>query len=71
MNSLYRIGGIAALVCALMYLISSGIYVPAYRAGPPPSAVLEWYILVGLKLVKLGRIGSQTNEQKGIKNEYS
>ncbi len=44
-NSVYRIGGAAALACALMYVITLGIYVPAYRAGPPPGTVLEWFTL--------------------------
>lgn len=44
-NGLYRIGGAAALACALMYVITLGIYVPAYRAGPPPGTVLEWFTL--------------------------
>jgi hypothetical protein len=42
-NGIYRIGGVAALVCALMYVIALGIYVPANRAGPPPGTVLEWF----------------------------
>jgi len=48
-NGLYRIGGAAALICALMYLITLGIYVPAYRAGPPPGTVLEWLTLFQVK----------------------
>jgi hypothetical protein len=44
-NTLYRIGGSAALICAMMYLITLGIYIPAYRAGPPPGTVLEWFTL--------------------------
>jgi hypothetical protein len=28
-----------------MYLLALGVYVPAYRAGPPPSTVLEWFTL--------------------------
>jgi hypothetical protein len=44
-NSVYRIGGAAALACALMYVITLGIYVPAYRAGPTPGTVLEWFTL--------------------------
>jgi fumarate reductase subunit D len=44
-NSLYRIGGVAALICALMYVVTFGVYVPAYRAGPPPATVLEWFTL--------------------------
>ena len=44
-NGLYKIGGAAALICAVMYLITMGIYIPAYRAGPPPGTVIEWYTL--------------------------
>ena len=44
-NGLYKIGGAAALICALMYLITLGIYIPAYRTGPPPGTVLEWFTL--------------------------
>jgi len=44
-NGLYKTGGLAALICALMYLITLGIYVPAYRTGPPPGTVLEWFTL--------------------------
>jgi hypothetical protein len=44
-NSLYRIGGVAALICALMYLVTLAIYIPANRAGPPPGTVLEWLML--------------------------
>jgi hypothetical protein len=44
-NSLYRIGGVAALICALMYVITLGVYIPAYRAGPPPATMLEWFTL--------------------------
>jgi hypothetical protein len=39
----YRIGGAAALICALMYLITLGVYVPANLAGPPPQTVVEWF----------------------------
>ena len=42
-SSLYKIGGAAALLCALMYLITLGVYVPANLAGPPPETVLEWF----------------------------
>jgi hypothetical protein len=45
-KALYRIGGTAALICALMYFITLGVYVPAYRSGPPPSTVLEWLTLL-------------------------
>ena len=44
-SSLYRIGGAAALICALMYVITLGIYIPANRAGPPPGTVPEWFTL--------------------------
>ena len=44
-NGLYKTGGLAALICALMYLITLGIYIPAYRTGPPPGTVLEWFTL--------------------------
>jgi hypothetical protein len=42
-RGLYRIGGAAALICALMYLITLGIYVPANLASPPPETVPEWF----------------------------
>ncbi len=44
-RSLYRIGSAAAWLCAVMYLITMAVYIPAYRAGPPPSTVLEWFTL--------------------------
>ncbi len=44
-RSLYRIGGAAAWLCAAMYLITMAVYLPAYRAGPPPTTVLEWFTL--------------------------
>jgi hypothetical protein len=44
-NSLYRIGGVAALICALLYVVSLGVYVTAYRVAPPPATVLEWFKL--------------------------
>ena len=40
-KSLYKIGGAAALICAVMYVIALVIYIPAYRAGPPPGTVLR------------------------------
>jgi fumarate reductase subunit D len=43
LKGLYRIGGAAALVCALMYLITLGVYIPANLASPPPETVLEWF----------------------------
>ncbi len=44
-RSLCRIGSAAAWLCAVMYLITLAIYLPAYRAGPPPTTVLEWFAL--------------------------
>ncbi len=44
-KGLYRIGGASALICAAMYFAALGIYIPAYRVGPPPSTVLEWFTL--------------------------
>ena len=44
-KSLYTIGGVAALMCALMYLVAMAIYIPANRAGPPPGTVIEWFTL--------------------------
>ncbi len=41
-NGLYRIGGAAALIRALAYLVALGVYVPAVRADPPPASALEW-----------------------------
>ena len=35
-KSLYRIGGLSALICAAMYLLASAVYIPANLAGPPP-----------------------------------
>jgi hypothetical protein len=32
-----------------MYFIALGIYIPAYRVGPPPSTVLEWFTLFQTK----------------------
>ena len=40
---LYRVGGVAALACAVMYLITLGVYVPANLASPPPGTVAEWF----------------------------
>ena len=43
---LYSIGGSASLLCALMYLLTMVIYIPANRAGPPPGTVVEWFTLL-------------------------
>ena len=45
LKGLVRIGGVSALICALMYLITLVIYVPANLASPPPTTVLEWLVL--------------------------
>jgi hypothetical protein len=44
-NGLYGIGGVSALICAGMYFVALGFYIPAYRVGPPPATVLEWFTL--------------------------
>ena len=44
-RSLYKVGGVAALIIAVMYLLALVIYIPANLAGPPPSTVLEWFTL--------------------------
>jgi hypothetical protein len=44
-TGLYTIGGAAALICAVMYLITLAVYVPASLASPPPETVLEWFTL--------------------------
>jgi hypothetical protein len=44
-RGLYKIGGASALICAGMYFVALGVYVPAYRVGPPPATVLEWFTL--------------------------
>lgn len=44
-NGLYSIGGVSALICAGMYFVALGFYIPAYRVGPPPATVLEWFTL--------------------------
>ena len=44
-ENLYQIGGAAALICAVMYVITLAVYIPANQAGPPPSSVLEWFVL--------------------------
>jgi len=62
LKGLYRIGGAAALICALMYLITLGVYVPANLASPPPETVLEWFTvfedspITGLFFLGLGDI---------------
>jgi len=42
-KGVYRLGGAAALLSAVMWLIASSTYVIAYRAGPPPTNILEWF----------------------------
>jgi hypothetical protein len=48
-NELYKIGGVASLICAGMYFVALGVYIPAYRIGPPPATVLEWFTLFQAK----------------------
>ncbi|MCL4559309.1 MAG: DUF4386 domain-containing protein [Chloroflexi bacterium] len=48
-NGLYKIGGAAALLCAGMYFVTMGIYIPAYRVAAPPATVLEWFALFQAK----------------------
>lgn len=61
-KSLYRIGGAAALLCALMYIITLMVYVPANLASPPPATVVEWFKvfedspIIGLFYLGLGDI---------------
>ena len=42
-RGLYQVGGAAALICAVMYVITLIVYVPANLASPPPETVLEWF----------------------------
>jgi hypothetical protein len=44
-RGLFKIGGVAALTIAVMYLIAMAVYIPAYRAGPPPGSINEWFSL--------------------------
>jgi hypothetical protein len=44
-RGLCTIGGAAALICAVMYLITLAVYIPANLASPPPETVLEWFTL--------------------------
>ncbi|MBN1265180.1 MAG: DUF4386 family protein [Anaerolineales bacterium] len=44
-NQLFRVGGAAGLLCALMYFITLAVYVPATRAAPAPETPLEWFSL--------------------------
>ncbi len=45
MRSLYRIGGAAAWLCAVLDVITMAVFIPAYRSGPPPTTVQEWFAL--------------------------
>lgn len=42
-KNLYKIGGVAALICAVMYLLTLVVYIPANLANPPPETVLDWF----------------------------
>jgi hypothetical protein len=44
-KELFSIGGVSALICAGMYFVALGVYIPAYRVGPPPATILEWFAL--------------------------
>ena len=33
------------MICAGMYFVALGVYIPAYRVAPPPATVLEWFVL--------------------------
>jgi len=44
-RSLYKVGAVAALIIAVMYLLAMVIYIPTNLAGSPPSTVLEWFTL--------------------------
>ncbi|MBK8902450.1 MAG: DUF4386 family protein [Anaerolineaceae bacterium] len=48
-DSLFRIGGVSAIICAGVYFLALGIYIPAYRVAPPPSTILEWFTLFQAK----------------------
>lgn len=45
LKSLYKIGDAATLLCALMYLVTLGVYIPANLASPPPETVIDWLTL--------------------------
>jgi hypothetical protein len=42
-KGLYKVGGIAALLCAVMYIVTLVVYIPANLASPPPETVLDWF----------------------------
>lgn len=55
---LYRLGGIACLAIAFLYLTAVGVYAPAMRQGPAPTTVLEWFdLLQDNRLVGLFYLG--------------
>jgi hypothetical protein len=43
-KSLYLVGGVAALIIVVMYLLALIIYIPPTLAGPPEN-VIEWFTL--------------------------
>jgi hypothetical protein len=61
-KTLLKVGGAAALISALMYVITLGVYIPANLAAPPPETVLDWFIvfadspLTGLFYLGLGDV---------------
>lgn len=44
-KTLVKVGGAAALIIALMYVITLAVYVPANLAAPPPETVLDWFTI--------------------------
>ncbi len=44
-RNLYTVGGALALLCAVIYLITLGVYIPVNRAGTSPGNVLDWFQL--------------------------
>ncbi len=59
---LFKIGGVAALICAAMYPVTLAFFIPVNRAGTTPGTVLEWFTmfqkdpLTGLFLLGLADI---------------
>lgn len=43
---LFRIGGVSALLCAFLYILTLGVYIPANLNSPPPENVTEWLQLL-------------------------
>ncbi len=45
-KGLYKVGGAASLVIALIYLLTTAVYVSAMRRAPAPGTVTEWFTLL-------------------------